>query len=326
MLAATTAGNDPKSMAAEEHLYSLQVQDNPKMDPSRFVYARNTPPDADWQDEKNWAHANPGLGDFLRIQTLRDECIEAQSSPAKQNAFRQFRLNQWVRQITRWLDLGLWDANAGLVVEDDLVDRDCFGGLDLASRSDFAAWTLFFPGDDEGDHVLARFFLPEAAVERRGPMQESLEAWAADGFLTITPGAILDYDAIANQVDADCVRFNVLAGGYDRWNADQLVRTIDDAGLEMIPIPQTTNSLNSACRDLERRLGLGRFHHGGNPVLRWMADNVQAFTDANGNIKPDKKHSHEKIDGIAAMVMSLKIALEWEGGAFAATAGTGEEQ
>lgn len=316
MMAVTTAGNDPHSMAAEEHNFSEQVLADPDVDPSRFVFMRNTPPDAEWTDEANWAYANPGLGDFLRLQVLRDELNAAVMSPQKQNAFRQFRLNQWVRQVTRWLDMGLWDANAGLVMEEELRDADCFGGLDLASRSDFAAWTLFFPGEEE-DHVLARFFLPEAALEGRPKMRDKFELWASQGFLTITEGAILDYSAIEAQVDRDCQSFNVLAGGYDRWNADQLVRNIDEAGLEMIPIPQTANALNAASRNLEARLGLLRLHHGGNPVLRWMADNVQVQRDANDNIKPDKKHSHEKIDGIAALVMSLKIALEWEGGAFA---------
>lgn len=45
--------------------------------------------------------------------------------------------------------------------------------------------------------------------------------------------------------------------------------------------------------------------HGGHPVLRWMADNVTVTSDSNGNIKPDKKKSTEKIDGIVALVMAL---------------------
>jgi len=39
----------------------------------------------------------------------------------------------------------------------------------------------------------------------------------------------------------------------------------------------------------------------GNPVLRWMAGNVSLETDAADNLKPSKKKSRERIDGIVAL-------------------------
>ena len=51
--------------------------------------------------------------------------------------------------------------------------------------------------------------------------------------------------------------------------------------------------------------------HGGNPVLRWMANNVVVKTDSAGNLKPDKGKSIEKIDGIVAMIMSLELAIRY---------------
>ena len=43
-----------------------------------------------------------------------------------------------------------------------------------------------------------------------------------------------------------------------------------------------------------------------------MAEHVITRTDPAGNIKPDKSKSEKKIDGIAALVMSLGIAMELE--------------
>jgi phage terminase large subunit-like protein len=45
------------------------------------------------------------------------------------------------------------------------------------------------------------------------------------------------------------------------------------------------------------------------PVLRWMASNVAVETDAAGNLKPSKKKSTERIDGIVAGVMAQGRAL-----------------
>jgi phage terminase large subunit-like protein len=73
----------------------------------------------------------------------------------------------------------------------------------------------------------------------------------------------------------------------------------------MVPVGQGFASLTAPSRELEK-LVIGRqLRHGGNPVLRWCASNVAVETDAAGNIKPSKKRSTEKIDGIVALIMAL---------------------
>jgi len=54
----------------------------------------------------------------------------------------------------------------------------------------------------------------------------------------------------------------------------------------------------------------GRLRHGGNPVLRWMFENVFIEMDAAANIKPSKKKSREKIDGAVATIMALARAID----------------
>ena len=49
--------------------------------------------------------------------------------------------------------------------------------------------------------------------------------------------------------------------------------------------------------------------HGGHPVLRWMAGNVSADSDPAGNLKPNKKTSGGKIDGIVALIMALGVQM-----------------
>ena len=53
--------------------------------------------------------------------------------------------------------------------------------------------------------------------------------------------------------------------------------------------------------------------HGGNPVLRWMMDNIYVKTDPAGNIKQDKEKSTEKIDGAVALIMALDRAIRNQG-------------
>ena len=65
-------------------------------------------------------------------------------------------------------------------------------------------------------------------------------------------------------------------------------------------------------KELYKLLLEGKIIHGGNPVLKWMAGNVVAEVDAAENIKPSKKKSTEKIDGIVAWIMGLDRCIRHE--------------
>jgi phage terminase large subunit-like protein len=68
--------------------------------------------------------------------------------------------------------------------------------------------------------------------------------------------------------------------------------------------------MSSPTKKLEQLVLAGQLAHGGNPVLRWMANNVSLETDAADNWKPSKKRSRERIDGIVGLIMGLGTALD----------------
>lgn len=306
MIAATTAGNDPSSFAAVEHGYSEQVAADPALDRRRLVYARNMPVEADPFDEANWSYPNPALGDFLSVQALRDEAQEARHSPAKENAFRQFRCNQWVRSVVRWLSIEAWDATAGVVNEDALAGQRCYGGLDLANTSDLTALCWAFPRPGGEVELVWRHFYPEERIEdldRRTGGNASV--WARQGYLTLTPGNVLDHASVLAQVDRDARRFDVADLAFDRWGMSQMRTDLAEAGLPIVDMGQGFASMSPPAKAFERMVLAGQLHHGGNPLVRWQAGHVVAVSDAAGNIKPDKAKSHEKVDGIVAAIMAL---------------------
>jgi phage terminase large subunit-like protein len=307
--AITTAGRNLASPAYEEHQFAEKVLAGEVEAPHWFAFLRNVPMDADPFDERNWYLANPALGDFLSIETLRQEAAEARVKPSEESLFRTFRLNQWQSAEIRWLNAAQWQANGGPVDVEQLTRRPCYGGLDLASTSDFTAWVLVFPDGAGGYDVLCRFWLPRAAIARHRTLGPLYEQWARDGWLTVTDGDVVDYDAIEAQVLADARDFGLIQAAYDPWNATKLALELQDAGLPMVEHPQTIARMNGPAQELERLLGEVLLRHGDNPVLKWMADTVVARVDAEGRIKPDRKKSTEKIDGIVALVMALGAAL-----------------
>jgi phage terminase large subunit-like protein len=76
----------------------------------------------------------------------------------------------------------------------------------------------------------------------------------------------------------------------------------------MVAFGQGYESMKSPTKRLEQLVLSGQLAHGGNPVLRWMANNVSLETDAANSWKPSKKRSRERIDGIVGLIMGLGLA------------------
>ena len=76
----------------------------------------------------------------------------------------------------------------------------------------------------------------------------------------------------------------------------------------LIGFGQGFGSMSSPSKTLEGLVLNSQMEHGHNPVLRWMAQNVRVKMDDVDNIKPTKKYSQEKIDGIVSTIMAIGLA------------------
>jgi phage terminase large subunit-like protein len=63
--------------------------------------------------------------------------------------------------------------------------------------------------------------------------------------------------------------------------------------------------MSEPSKTFEKLILGGKIRHGNNPVLRWMVSNVAIEIDPAGNIKPSKKRSTERIDGVVGCIMAL---------------------
>jgi phage terminase large subunit-like protein len=319
MVAATTAGNDGASFAASSHAEMERIEQDPARAPHVFVYMRNTPADADPWDEKNWHHANPALGDFLSMSALRDEALEARNDPSKENVFRQFRLNQWVQQTTRWMPLQTWDACGPDVwprpdyVYAKLADRKCYAGLDLSSKIDLTSACLVFPvtEPDGAEHLYAlwRFWLPESQVPKLDAhLGGKTAAWVKAGWITATPGDVIDYDTLYADLEADAKRFAIVDVSHDPWLAEPVRQELAKRNLTLYPVKQTYGGMSEPMKETMRLVRSTTLRHGRNPVARWHADSIEARADDQENIrpvKPDRNKSGRRIDGMVALIMAV---------------------
>lgn len=270
--------------------------------------------------EATWAKANPLYPVTPSPASLRAEADKARANPVALASFLRLHLGVRANMAQAFFDLGKWDRNLSVVSEDRLAGRRAFGGLDLASVSDLTALCWLFPDESDrgGYDVLWRMWMPEDALPALdAATNRTASAWVKDGWITLTPGDVTDYEFIKAQMLRDMDAFNVQAVGFDPWNASQLSNDLSAEGVPLEVVRQGPASLSAPLKEIDRLVRLGTpsapmFRHGGNPVARWMADNLRPRTDANGNVAPDKKKSMQKIDGISAATTAMFTAINSE--------------
>lgn len=309
LLFITTADFDRESICNEKHDYAGKVRDGIIVDPAFLPVIYEASIDEDWCDPVVWRKANPNLGVSVSQEYLERESKRAQETPSYLNTFLRLHLNVKTQNDKAWLNMAKWDAGGEMPVDaGQLIGRECFAGLDLASTTDVAALSLVFP-DDDGYIVLPFFWIPEDnARQRERKDRVPYLTWAREGYIDLTSGNVIDYDVIRTKIRELGEIYNIRQIAVDRWNATQLVTQLGGDGFDVVMFGQGYASMTAPTKELEKLNQAGQLSHGGNPVLRWMASNVTTEEDAAGNLKPSKSKSTEKIDGIVATIMALGVA------------------
>jgi len=308
----TTAGTDTHSICYEQHQKALDILSGRKNDPTFYPVIYGAADNDDWTSPEVWKRANPSLGDTITIDKVEAACESAKQNPAEENAFRQLRLNQWVKQAVRWMPMDKWDKCISSIDESELEGRICYGGLDLSSTTDITAFVLVFPPQDEDDSyvILPYFWIPEEEMERRSRKDHVLyDLWHHQGYLEATEGEVVHYAYIEKFIEKLGERFNIAEIAYDRWGATQMVQDLEGMGFTVVPFGQGFKSMSPPTKELLKLVLEKRIAHTGHPVLHWMMDNVVIRKDPSGNIKADKEKSTEKIDGAVATIMALDRAI-----------------
>lgn len=336
--ATTTETSDSASFGASMITEAERIQEDPARAPHVFSFVRKLPntteglerlqrlyPDhphlpvsVDPFDERNWKWPNPGLDTFKSREAMRRQALEAQENAEKENGFRQFQVNQRVQQVTRYIPMDLWDANTGDLLmnpewwTESLIGQQCWAGLDLSSKLDMTAWSLQF---NDG-RVLWRYWVPESVVPVLSEFTDgAFEEWVRAGWIVATDGDTIDYERVMADIAIDVARYPIVRCVYDRWSGEPIRQRMEaDTGLEMIESGTTFTQMTAPMNEAMRLLTAHEVRHGGNPVSRWMADNLNAKRprddpDRIRPVKPDRGADGKRIDGMPAWFFAIDARL-----------------
>jgi len=317
----TTADFDRPSVCNERYQYAKRVQADPTYDPAFLPVIYEAAPDDPWDAEETWVKCNPNLGVSVSRAELRRLANEAKDNPALLIEFRRLHTNVRVQRTAgSAIDLTLWDGcKIGPPAREELAGEPCWCGLDLGWRDDFAAlvtlWELTERRAGAGPAPLYaefRFWLPRGGKRdlRATPFNE----FVAGDWLELTEGNTTDFGEIRAALEEVRAKYQLRTLMFDPSYARSESTELVADGFPVVEFRQNSRNYSVPWKWLVADGLKGkRLLHGGNPVARWMADNVVVEVDGADGVMPRKKKSKDKVDGITALCMGLAAYLTQPG-------------
>jgi len=303
------AGWDRHSVAWEHHEHSREILEGARVNDEWFAFIASLDTGDDWRDERVWPKANPSLPTLPGLRYLREQVREAEGMPARESIVRRLNFSEWTESGNPWLDMT--KVRACYRPELDLsafAGQPCVLGLDLGATESMTVLSLVFRSDEAvtvfvhgflaGDHV-------EALVKRdRLPY----DVWQREEHLTITPGSIVNLDAVRSYIAALKPRVQIRALAYDDWGATAFAQQLEADGIMPVKIDQSPRGLAAACRELERLIAEGRLQYS-SPIFEAHAANAVARLVGADAMMPAKASDTQRIDAMSATLTALAHAI-----------------
>lgn len=265
-------------------------------------------------DKSYWPKSNPGIGiapTWKGIEGMyTDAVIEGVS--AQTNVFVK-NFNIWVRQSKAWLDIRYWNSCQGDIDVEALRGKIAYAGMDLSTKWDLTCFGLLFPPQEgvEKFTFLCSHYCPEDGVTFRANRDRvPYPEWVQEGWLTATPGNVIDYEYIRADIEKAFRMYQIHVLYYDPKFATETAVKLTEAGVDCFAMRQTQYQFNEPILKIEEWIGKGELNKGKDPILDWMFENVAIRRNQSGLMMFDKDKSREKIDGIVTLGMCAASYLD----------------
>lgn len=264
-------------------------------------------------DPHTWAKVQPHLGITVQADYYENEYRKAQMTAEDMLTFRTKLLNLFVQDEAKvWFTSGEIEA----MCKDDndletLKNRpDAMVAVDLSVCDDFSSvsYNIYLP-EIKMFHIHNDYYFPRKMLISH-PNRELYERWAADEYLRLCDGNVIDYRMIVNDINArNRESIRILNIGYDPYKSMEFVNMMGASGAKKVlqPIKQTYGTFTSPVESFEIAARTGRVTFNYNPINWYCFGNAVIDEDRLENRKPIKKSQNAKIDGAVTSVMTFYL-------------------
>lgn len=285
-------------------------------------------------DESLWSKVNPSLeAGIPGYDYIRDQVKEAIGMESKMATVKRLCFCIWTDAANPWIGSDVWlqckDESFG---KSPLLNRRCWGGLDLSRVNDLTALVLAFePIPDDPVWRLKPFFWVPGTNLRQKCDQDHVpyDVWRDKGWIDAPPVKTIKKSYVIKKIQQVALDYDLQGIAYDRAMINDLFSAADDAGviliqgkwdkdkkqwdfghqegIKIMPFGQEPRSMHPAIEKFEGWLKNKEVMHDGSPVMTWCMSNA-VVKEVDDYRRLSKSLSTGRIDGATAGVMACGVA------------------
>jgi len=296
--------------------YKRELLGESQEDEALFAHIFEPDVDDDEGDEATWIKVHPHIGVTVSLEFYRQEWKKALRSADQMLAFRTKQLNVYAENERKaWISGSIARSVAIPMALDGLKGRpDAMCAIDLSESDDFSAVTVgIYRKEKQSFYFHTSYFFPEGALPNH-PNESLYRTWAEKGYLTLTPGDVIDYRTIVGYILRVNGFVRILQIGYDAWKSQDVINMLiaSGAGNALKPVKQTYGNFTAPVESFEHGVKTGRIYINDNPINYYCFGNAILDEDRLENLKPIKRSPFHKIDGVITCLMCLRLFIDFE--------------
>ena len=264
----------------------------------------------EWNDEKVWIKANPGMGYQPTVRYLRNQCVEAGLSGEEKGNFLTKHCNLFVSGAHIWLDMDEVMAcrDPSMTIE-QYSGQKCTVGFDRSLVNDITSFCLLFPNDNGGADCIYINLLPEEAIKKATDnLKQTYQKAIESGDLEVVPGAVIKNADMKPYFKYIKEKFNVDMFGYDPYKMKEIAMELEDEGYPVVSVSQGVGNMSEPAKKLEELLKDKTFRYNDNLFEFACTNAIQGVTKMNNVAIYRENVQTEKIDPLIATIIALSCA------------------
>jgi phage terminase large subunit-like protein len=249
-----------------------------------------------------WQQSNPNLGISVNKEYLQEMLLNAKSLGGTTEVdVKTLNFNMWVDSPEVFIPAEKWNKNSHGISEDDLLQQDCYGGIELAGGKLLNAFCFLFPNIKGKTVIKLLFWMPEG--NKSNKETDSYDQWIKDGHINTFLGEVSDNDKVHELIMEEMGKYNMHSFAYKtNLENNDIVQSLIKNAIEGNPISHGYQGISTPTSTWEEMITAGQMEHFDNPVLSWMNSNCMAVRKDN-DIRLEKSGS--RVVGIYAAINAL---------------------
>lgn len=290
----------------ETYKMCVEILAGIKQDDTMFPFLYMLDTDDDVEDEDNWVKCNPAIDVVVSRDYLRGQMLLAKNDATQRGAILTKNFNMWQQSTQIWIPQDKVVKVMGEVDLEEYRGSVAYIGVDLSAVQDLTALSIMIPIDGGTRFIFYNWsWLPNDTF-KTSQNHQLYEAFIQDGDdFSLTPGNVVDYDAVINKMVELRDMFQIAAVYYDKWNSTQWAIRCTELGFNLVPFAQGIGHFNNATKMMTKSILEGTCLIQKSRLVLWQFGNAVLKRDSQGNEKVTKENNLKKVDNIISMTTAL---------------------